>query len=593
MQYRDYYLNKVNKTLTSSKVKVSGWVNRVRDHGNLLFIDLRDSTSLLQCVVDNSSDIFTELSNLKNEDVIMLEGLISDRTQDTINKNLDTGEVELKIESFEYLSKCVRTLPLEVNSEKDYGEEVRLKYRYLDLRRPKIAKNILLRSNVVDFVRSFMKQNNFTELATPILTAPSPEGARDYLVPSRIHKGSFYALPQAPQQFKQLFMASGIDRYFQIAPCFRDEDSRADRSPGEFYQIDMEMSFATQDEVLEIISNLLFEIFDKFKLEGKKINNLPFPTFSFNECLTEFGCDKPDLRNPLRLKNVTDYFKNSGLKIFQDLIDNKGAIVNCIQAKGSQGKPRSFFDNLNKWAIDEGKKGLGYINFENKEAKGPLAKNFNPEALKSMINDFDFNQEDGLLFICDQPLESYDFSSKVIQKLGIDLDLLDKNDYQFCWVIDYPMFEKNSTTGEIDFSHNPFSMPQGGMDALLTKDPLDVLAYQYDIVCNGIELSSGAIRNHQPEIMKKAFQIAGYNEEDIKTKFSALYEAFHYGVPPHGGCAPGLDRILMLLSDNENIREVIAFPFNQKAQDLMMNAPVKVDEKNLKELGLKKIIEKP
>jgi aspartyl-tRNA synthetase len=592
MQYRDYYLNKVNKTLTSSKVKVSGWVNRVRDHGNLLFIDLRDSTSLLQCVVDNSSDIFTELSNLKNEDVIMLEGIISDRTQDTINKNLDTGEVELKIERFEYLSKCVRTLPLEVNSEKDYGEEVRLKYRYLDLRRPKIAKNILLRSKVVDFVRSFMKQNNFTELATPILTAPSPEGARDYLVPSRIHKGSFYALPQAPQQFKQLFMASGIDRYFQIAPCFRDEDSRADRSPGEFYQIDMEMSFATQDEVLEIISNLLFKIFDNFKLEGKKTNNLPFPTFSFNECLKEFGCDKPDLRNPLRLKNVTDYFKNSGLKIFQDLIDKKGAIVNCIQAKGSQGKPRSFFDNLNKWAIDEGKKGLGYINFENKEAKGPLAKNFNSDVLKSMLDDFDFNQEDGLLFICDVPLESYDFSSKVIQKLGVDLDLLDKNDYQFCWVIDYPMFEKNSTTGEIDFSHNPFSMPQGGMDALFTKDPLDVLAYQYDIVCNGIELSSGAIRNHQPEIMKKAFQIAGYNEEDIKTKFSALYEAFHYGVPPHGGCAPGLDRILMLLSDNENIREVIAFPFNQKAQDLMMNAPVKVDEKNLKELGLKKIIEK-
>jgi len=593
MRYRDYYLNKINKTLSKKKIKVSGWVNRVRDHGNLLFIDLRDSTSLLQCVVDNSSKIFEDISKLKNEDVVLFEGMISDRTEETINKNLDTGDVELKIENFEYLSKCVRALPLEVNSEKDYGEEVRLKYRYLDLRRPKIAKNIILRSKLIDFVRSFMKKEGFMELATPILTAPSPEGARDYLVPSRIHKGSFYALPQAPQQFKQLFMASGIDRYFQIAPCFRDEDSRADRSPGEFYQIDMEMSFVTQEQVLEIISNLLFETFDKFKLEGKKTNSLPFPTFSFNESLIEFGCDKPDLRNPLRLKNVTKNFKNSGLKIFQDLINNQGAIVNCIQAKGSQGKPRSFFDNLNKWAIDEGKKGLGYINFENKEAKGPLAKNFNPEALKAMIEEFGFNQEDGLLFVCDRPLDSYDFASKVIQKLGIDLDLLNKNEYQFCWIIDYPMYEKNSVTGEIDFSHNPFSMPQGGMDALLNKDPLDILAYQYDIVCNGIELSSGAIRNHQPEVMLKAFQIAGYKEEDIKLKFSALYEAFHYGVPPHGGCAPGLDRILMLLTDNENIREVIAFPFNQKAQDLMMNAPVLVDEKNLKELGLKKITEKP
>tara|TARA_X000000368_G_scaffold365713_1_gene312108 strand:+ start:58 stop:1371 length:1314 start_codon:yes stop_codon:yes gene_type:complete len=436
-----------------------------------------------------------------------------------------------------------------------------------------------------------MKSEGFTELSTPILTAPSPEGARDYLVPSRINKGSFYALPQAPQQFKQLFMASGIDKYFQIAPCFRDEDSRADRSPGEFYQIDMEMSFVTQKEVLEVISNLLFKIFDKFKFPNKKINPLPFPTFAYKDCLADFGCDKPDLRNPLRLKNVTKYFEKSGLKIFQDLIA-RGAIVNCIQAIGSKDKPRSFFDNLNKWAIDEGKKGLGYITFENKEPKGPLAKNFDREIIKSMISDCEFNAEDGLLVVCDQPMESYDFSSKVIQKLGVDLNLLNKDEYKFCWVIDYPMYELNTLTDKIDFSHNPFSMPQGGMKSLKEKDPLDVLAYQYDIVCNGIELSSGAIRNHDPEIMKKAFQIAGYEEEIIKSKFSALYEAFHFGVPPHGGCAPGLDRILMLLTDNENIREVIAFPFNQKAQDLMMNAPVKVDEKNLKELGLKKINEK-
>jgi aspartyl-tRNA synthetase len=427
------------------------------------------------------------------------------------------------------------------------------------------------------------------ELATPILTAPSPEGARDYLVPSRIHKGSFYALPQAPQQFKQLYIASGIDKYFQIAPCFRDEDSRADRSPGEFYQIDMEMSFATQEDVLDIISRLLFNVFDQFKDNSKTLNSLPFPTLSYKQSMEQFGCDKPDLRNPLRLVNVTKYFEGSGLKIFESLIE-KGAIVNCVQALGSEGKPRSFYDNLNKWAIeDQGKKGLGYINFENKEAKGPLAKNFNSEKLNSLIKENHFNQKDGLLFVCDMPHDSYDFGSKVIAKAGQDLGLIDTNKYEFCWIVDYPMYEKDATTGKIDFSHNPFSMPQGGMGSLEREDPLNVLAYQYDIVCNGIELSSGAIRNHRPDIMKKAFEIAGYDEETIKSKFSALYEAFHYGVPPHGGCAPGLDRIIMLLSDNENIREVIAFPFNQKAQDLMMNAPVDISDRQLKELNIKKI----
>jgi aspartyl-tRNA synthetase len=434
-----------------------------------------------------------------------------------------------------------------------------------------------------------MNKEGFMELATPILTAPSPEGARDYLVPSRIHKGSFYALPQAPQQFKQLYIASGIDKYFQIAPCFRDEDSRADRSPGEFYQIDMEMSFATQEDVLDIISRLLFNVFDQFKDDGKILNSLPFPTLSYKQSMEQFGCDKPDLRNPLRLVNVTKYFEGSGLKIFESLIE-KGAIVNCVQALESEGKPRSFYDNLNKWAIeDQGKKGLGYINFENKEAKGPLAKNFNSEKLNSLIKENHFNQKDGLLFVCDMPHDSYDFGSKVIAKAGQDLGLIDTNKYEFCWIVDYPMYEKDATTGKIDFSHNPFSMPQGGMGSLEREDPLNVLAYQYDIVCNGIELSSGAIRNHRPDIMKKAFEIAGYDEETIKSKFSALYEAFHYGVPPHGGCAPGLDRIIMLLSDNENIREVIAFPFNQKAQDLMMNAPVDISDRQLKELNIKKI----
>ena len=587
-KYRDLYLKDINKNLVGRTITVSGWVNRSRDHGNLLFIDLRDSTSLLQCVVDNSSAIFENLSKIKNEDVIRITGEITERTPETINLNLESGEVELQINSFEHLSHCVNTLPLEVNSENDYGEEVRLKYRYLDLRREKMQRNLKLRHGVINYVREFMNNEGFMELATPILTAPSPEGARDYLVPSRIHKGSFYALPQAPQQFKQLYIASGIDKYFQIAPCFRDEDSRADRSPGEFYQIDMEMSFATQEDVLDIISRLLFNVFDKFKKDQKTVNNLPFPTFTFKESMEQFGCDKPDLRNPLRLKNVTEFFKDSGLQIFEKLIE-RGAIVNCIEASQSQGKPRSFYDNLNKWAIDQGKKGLGYINFEKNEAKGPLAKNFNPEKLQDMIEKNNFSKTDGLLFICDMPSESYDFGSKVIAKAGKELGLIDENKYEFCWIVDYPMYEKDPITGKIDFSHNPFSMPQGGMEMLSSSDPLNVLAYQYDIVCNGIELSSGAIRNHRPDIMKKAFEIAGYNEETIKSKFSALFEAFHYGVPPHGGCAPGLDRIIMLLSNNENIREVIAFPFNQRAQDLMMKAPVEIDDKQLKELNIKKI----
>ena len=587
--YRDKYLKDINKSFVDQKLTVSGWINRSRDHGNLLFLDLRDSTSLLQCVVDNSSEIFPDLSKIKNEDVLKITGIIKERTKETVNPNLETGEVELQIESFDILSSCSRSLPLEVNSDNDYGEEVRLKYRYLDLRRNKMQKNIKLRHNVINHVRNFMNKEGFMELATPILTAPSPEGARDYLVPSRIHKGSFYALPQAPQQFKQLYIASGIDKYFQIAPCFRDEDSRADRSPGEFYQIDMEMSFATQEDVLDIISRLLFNVFDQFKDNSKTLNSLPFPTLSYKQSMEQFGCDKPDLRNPLRLVNVTKYFEGSGLKIFESLIE-KGAIVNCVQALESEGKPRSFYDNLNKWAIeDQGKKGLGYINFENKEAKGPLAKNFNSEKLNSLIKENHFNQKDGLLFVCDMPHDSYDFGSKVIAKAGQDLGLIDTNKYEFCWIVDYPMYEKDATTGKIDFSHNPFSMPQGGMDSLEREDPLNVLAYQYDIVCNGIELSSGAIRNHRPDIMKKAFEIAGYDEETIKSKFSALYEAFHYGVPPHGGCAPGLDRIIMLLSDNENIREVIAFPFNQKAQDLMMNAPVDISDRQLKELNIKKI----
>ena len=587
--YRDKYLKDINKSLIDQKISVSGWINRSRDHGNLLFLDLRDSTSLLQCVVDNSSEIFSELSKIKNEDVLKISGIIKERTKETVNPILETGEVELQIESFDILSSCSRSLPLEVNSDNDYGEEVRLKYRYLDLRRNKMQKNIKLRHNVINHVRNFMNKEGFMELATPILTAPSPEGARDYLVPSRIHKGSFYALPQAPQQFKQLYIASGIDKYFQIAPCFRDEDSRADRSPGEFYQIDMEMSFATQEDVLDIISRLLFNVFDQFKDNSKTLNSLPFPTLSYKQSMEQFGCDKPDLRNPLRLVNVTKYFEGSGLKIFESLIE-KGAIVNCVQALESEGKPRSFYDNLNKWAIeDQGKKGLGYINFENKEAKGPLAKNFNSEKLNSLIKENHFNQKDGLLFVCDMPHDSYDFGSKVIAKAGQDLGLIDTNKYEFCWIVDYPMYEKDATTGKIDFSHNPFSMPQGGMGSLEREDPLNVLAYQYDIVCNGIELSSGAIRNHRPDIMKKAFEIAGYDEETIKSKFSALYEAFHYGVPPHGGCAPGLDRIIMLLSDNENIREVIAFPFNQKAQDLMMNAPVDISDRQLKELNIKKI----
>ena len=447
-----------------------------------------------------------------------------------------------------------------------------------------MQENLRFRSKLYNAIRNHLCSNNFNEIETPILTKPTPEGARDYLVPSRVHKTNFFALPQSPQLFKQLLMISGMDKYFQIAKCFRDEDLRADRQP-EFTQLDIECSFSNEDDIINLTESLMRKIFTSVL---EKNANLEFPRMTYTESMDKYGCDKPDLRNPLRLVNVTNFFKGSGLQIFENLI-NKGAIVNCIQAINSEGRARSFYDNLNKWAQEQGKKGLGYMNFENLEAKGPLAKNFNPEKLKSMLQENNFNKKDGLLFICDMPHEAYDFGSKVIAKVGDELELIDKNKFEFCWIVDYPMYEKDPATGKVDFSHNPFSMPQGGMDALIEDDPIDILAYQYDIVCNGIELSSGAIRNHRPDIMKKAFEIAGYDEETIKTKFSALFEAFHYGVPPHGGCAPGLDRIIMLLSDNENIREVIAFPFNQKAQDLMMNAPVDIDGRQLKELSIKKI----
>ena len=479
---RNKICEELNKSDIGKVVNLCGWVDRRRDHGGVIFIDLRDHSGFMQITInpEDGETLFKQAEILRNETVIMVNGIVNERPKDSINKNILTGELELKVKDLQILNQIKNNLPfpISVHDYENTKEELRLKYRYLDLRRNKMQKNIKLRHNVINHVRNFMNKEGFMELATPILTAPSPEGARDYLVPSRIHKGSFYALPQAPQQFKQLYIASGIDKYFQIAPCFRDEDSRADRSPGEFYQIDMEMSFATQEDVLDIISRLLFNVFDQFKDNSKTLNSLPFPTLSYKQSMEQFGCDKPDLRNPLRLVNVTKYFEGSGLKIFESLIE-KGAIVNCVQALGSEGKPRSFYDNLNKWAIeDQGKKGLGYINFENKEAKGPLAKNFNSEKLKSLLQENNFNQKDGLLFICDMPHDSYDFGSKVITKAGQDLGLIDTNKYEFCWIVDYPMYEKDATTGKIDFSHNPFSMPQGGMGSLEREDPLNVLAYQ-------------------------------------------------------------------------------------------------------------------
>ena len=583
-KYRTHFCSDLTLKNLSEQVTLSGWVDTIRDHGNLLFIDIRDNYGITQCVIDGTHKSFKKIAKINNESVIKIIGEVTERNESTINTNLPTGEIEVKIKSFEILSSS-NTLPLPVNSDIEYGEEIRLKYRFLDLRRNKLHKNILLRNKIISDIRKKMIDRDFVEFQTPILTSSSPEGARDYLVPSRLHQGKFYALPQAPQQFKQLLMIAGFDKYFQIAPCFRDEDSRADRSPGEFYQLDFEMSFVTQEDVFEAIEPVLFEIFD----ENKKNNDIsvspyPFKRIPYNESMEVYGTDKPDLRNPLKIKDCTTAFKDSNFKIFRNQIE-KGSVVKGIIVKNTGDQPRSFFDKLNNWAREEGAAGLGYISFTDNTFKGPIAKNLNENQLLSL----NLEENDSIFFICDKLKEAQLFSGKVREKICDNLNLLNKKSFQFCWIVDFPMYEIDEKTNKIQFSHNPFSMPQGEMEALENKNPLDIKAYQYDIVCNGVELSSGAIRNHKPEIMYKAFDIAGYTKEELEEKFSGMLNALKFGAPPHGGSAPGIDRIVMLLADEPNIREVIAFPMNQQAIDLMMDAPARIDIDRLEELGIKLI----
>ena len=583
-KYRSHYCSELTADNLDEKVTLSGWVDTIRDHGNLVFIDLRDNYGITQCVVDGQNKLFEEISKINNESVIKINGTVVKRSDNTINTNLKTGQIEIKIEDLEILSKS-NTLPLPVNSDIDYGEEIRLKYRFLDLRRNKLHSNILLRNKIITDIRKKMSDIGFMEFQTPILTSSSPEGARDYLVPSRIHQGKFYALPQAPQQFKQLLMIAGFDKYFQIAPCFRDEDSRADRSPGEFYQLDFEMSFVTQEDVFSTIEPVLYEVFDENKKNHEiKVSPYPFKRIPYYEALDRYGTDKPDLRNPLIISDFTSVFKGSNFKIFSNQIE-KGARVKGIIVKNTANQPRSFFDKLNNWAREEGAAGLGYIAFSENQFKGPIAKNLNDDQLSSL----NLVDNDSIFFICDKLKEAQLFAGKVRDKVCEDLQLLNREAFEFCWIVDFPMFEIDEKTNKIQFSHNPFSMPQGEMEALENKDPLDIKAYQYDIVCNGVELSSGAIRNHKPDIMYKAFEIAGYSKKDLEQKFSGMLNALKYGAPPHGGSAPGIDRIVMLLADEPNIREVIAFPMNQQAMDLMMDAPANIDKERLEELGIKLI----
>lgn len=576
-------LSDVGKT-----VKLSGWVHRLRDHGNLVFVDLRDHYGITQLVFNEADNkLMEEAGHLRYESVITVTGKVIARTEDTVNPDLPTGKIEVIVSQL-IIESSAATLPLQVNSEQDGPEETRLKYRFLDLRREKLHNNIIIRSKVIAKIRSLMVDSGFTEFQTPILTASSPEGARDFLVPSRLHPGKFYALPQAPQQFKQLLMVSGFDRYFQIAPCFRDEDARADRSPGEFYQLDIEMSFVTQEDVFNTIEPIIYKLFREFS-NGKKVD-MPFMRIPYKESMLKYGIDKPDLRNPIIISDVTDIFADSDFTIFRENV-KKGHVVRAIPAPSAAGRPRSFFDAMIEFAIEQGAGGLGYIQFtEDGQAKGPIAKFITNEKLEKLKTAAGLKNGDAVFFSSDQTDIAAKLAGKVRIKLGEELDLLEKDCFKFCWVTDFPFYELNEETGKIDFSHNPFSMPQGGLEALesakTTEELLALTAYQYDIVCNGIELSSGAIRNHKPELMYKAFEIAGYNKEEVDKQFGGMIRAFQYGAPPHGGIAPGIDRIVMLLTGSANIREVIAFPLNQQAEDLLMNAPDYVNDKQLRELNI-------
>ena len=580
--YRTHNCGELREENVGSVVKLSGWVHKKRDHGNLLFIDLRDHYGITQCVVDPKSEAFSEVEKIRLESVVTVEGEVIRRSPETINPEKPTGKIEVRIDKFTVLS-YVESLPMAVSSVSDLSEDTRLRYRFIDLRREKIHQNIVLRSQVISSIREKMKKQGFLEINTPILTSSSPEGARDFLVPSRLHPGQFYALPQAPQQFKQLLMVAGFDKYFQIAPCFRDEDSRADRSPGEFYQLDFEMSFCTQDDVFAVIEPVIYEIFKEYS--NKEVSPYPFRRISYADSMLHYGSDKPDLRNPLLIEDVSDIFESSTFTVFVNNI-KKGGVVRAIAAKGAENQPRSYFDKLNDWAKSLDMPGLGYVTYIGDNIKGPIAKFLTSEQLAELKTRTHLDDDGVIFFVCDTKNKASRLAGQVRQKLGEDLNLL-KNSFEFCWVVDFPMYELNEDTGEIEFSHNPFSMPQGGMDALQNMNPLEIKAYQYDIVCNGIELSSGAIRNHLPDVMIKAFEIAGYQAEEVKERFKGMFNAFKYGAPPHGGCAPGIDRMIMLLTDEPNIREVIAFPLNQQAQDLMMNAPSNVSNKQLKELHIK------
>ena len=589
-KYRTHNCNQLRLEDAGSKVSLAGWINRKRDHGNVLFVDIRDHYGVTQCVIEKTNTKLLNLvDSLRVETVIKIDGTVIKREPDTINKSLNTGTIEIAVDNVEVLSEA-KELPMPVFGENDYPEEIRLKYRFLDIRREELHKNIVLRSSIISHIRKLMSDAGFLEMQTPILTASSPEGARDYLVPSRIHPGKFYALPQAPQQFKQLIMAGGFDKYFQIAPCFRDEDARADRSPGEFYQLDMEMAFVEQDDVFNAIEPILHSVFTTFS--DFNVTEVPFPRITYADAMSKYGTDKPDLRNPINLSNLTEEFNDDKVEFsaFKKIIKEGGEVIG-IPAPDSSQKPRSFFDNLNNWARKEmNAAGLGYIVFDKSssgvEGKGPIAKFIPSEIQEMILNKAGLKAGDSIFFACAKGKEVYDIAAAARDKIAIDLDLIEKGVFKFCWIVDFPMYEKDKETGKIDFSHNPFSMPQGGLEALNNSDPLNILGYQYDIVCNGVELSSGAIRNHVPEIMYKAFEIAGYSKDQVHEKFGGMINAFTYGVPPHGGIAPGIDRIVMLLAQEKNIREVILFPMNQQAQDLMMLAPAEVDKTTLDELNL-------
>jgi aspartyl-tRNA synthetase len=589
--YRTHTCGALRLADAGRTVRLSGWVHRKRDHGQLLFIDLRDHYGITQCVIDVSSPLFAEAEALRLESVITVTGKVAARTEDTINPNLPTGEIELFISQLAVQS-FAEPLPFPVNTEAEYPEDMRLTYRFLDLRREDIHAKMMLRSAVIASIRRRMIEQGFTEFQTPILTADSPEGARPYLVPSRIHPGEFYALPQAPQQFKQLLMVSGFDRYFQIAPCFRDEAARADRAPGEFYQLDFEMSFVTQEDVFAAIEPVLHGVFEEFG-RGRAVTPAPFPRIKYADALLKYGTDKPDLRNPLVVADVSEVFAGAKFRVFKSIVES-GGVVRAIPAPGAASRPRSsFLDKMDEWAREEmGARGLGYIIFDAGDAgpvgRGPIANNLAPEEIARIAQLSGLGAGDVVFFAAGPKAEAEKLAGAARTRIGGELGLVEEGGFRFCWIVDYPMYERSEETGQIEFSHNPFSMPQGGLDALeQTNDPLTILAHQYDIVCNGVELASGAIRNHRPDIMYKAFAIAGYGAQDVETRFGGMLNAFRYGAPPHGGLAPGIDRIVMLLADTPNIREIIVFPMNQQARDLMMRAPAPVPSERLKELHIR------